>query len=320
MKPALPSQCLFRYRSLDGDAFARTKEIICESRMYFANPASFNDPFDCRPTFVMDGTADDVRKYFAGVYKRQAPYLDRASRRSEVRKQFKVPSRAPNSPEALQRFSDFYYENISGKVGLLCLTEKPDDILMWSHYGSSHAGVCLGFRNDGEAFAVAQPVHYCDTRPAVNPVKQAPEQMLDLALYTKAKHWEYEAEWRIVHYRGGPGPQRRAWQAAGRGSVLPSATESAPAVRLLPPPGPMPGSWVNGTAASRVRRRTGQAAVQGLSASRAWALRQFVVSARAAPLSQRFLLPAQVGQPRKAPLWGLVLRHGLAAPCASNST
>lgn len=202
MKECL-SRCLFRYRSLEGESFSRTETVVRDSKMYFANPSSFNDPFDCRPVFSLDGSPAEVRKYFQNLYRNQAPHLDRSSRRAEIRKAFKDHRTAPNRAEALISFGDFYYSTIASRVGLLCLTEKPDDLLMWSHYASSHKGICLGFDKEAASFAIAQIVHYQDERPNVNPVQQDPEAMLDRALLTKGSHWAYERERRVVNYKGG---------------------------------------------------------------------------------------------------------------------
>src|SRR5580658_7168634 len=31
------------------------------------------------------------------------------------------------------------------RIGLLCFSRNWDNLLMWSHYGASHTGICLGF-------------------------------------------------------------------------------------------------------------------------------------------------------------------------------
>lgn len=196
---------LYRYRSLAGNGMDRLREIISQNQMYFSNPSAFNDPFDCRPVFSLQGTAREQEAYFHGVYSRQAPYLDRAARRAEVRRVLKSADKSPVRPEAIRNFADFYYANISGRVGLLCLTEAPDDILMWSHYAASHTGVCLGFATDRSSFSTALRVRYELARPVVNPIKQNADEMLEMALLTKAKHWEYEREWRVIRYRAGAG-------------------------------------------------------------------------------------------------------------------
>jgi hypothetical protein len=35
-----------------------------------------------------------------------------------------------------------YQETVTSKVGVMCISEVPDDILMWSHYADCHKGVC----------------------------------------------------------------------------------------------------------------------------------------------------------------------------------
>ena len=48
--------------------------------------------------------------------------------------------------------------------GVLCLSECHDDILMWSHYGDSHRGICLEFKATNTAlFGEAQRVKYAET-------------------------------------------------------------------------------------------------------------------------------------------------------------
>lgn len=196
---------LYRYRSLEGNGMERLRHIISSNTMYFANPSDFNDPYDCRPAFSMDGSQREQTTYLEGVFSRRAPYMDRAARRAEVRRLLKSPTESPMRPEAMSKFASSYYEDISSRVGLLCLTESRDDILMWSHYAASHRGVCLGFNSQCPSFSNALRVRYEDNRPVVNPVKQSPDEMLEMALLTKARHWEYEREWRVIRYKGGAG-------------------------------------------------------------------------------------------------------------------
>lgn len=195
---------LYRYRSLDGNGMARLGEIVSQRKIYFSNPAAFNDPFDCRPVFSLDGTEQEQFQYFYGIYQRKAPHLSKSECRTEIRKLLGSP-KSPVHPEAIRGFADHYHQHIAGSVGLLCLTESPDDILMWSHYAASHRGVCLGFRAESTSFNTALKVRYEPSRPVINPIFQNPDEMLERALLTKAKHWEYENEWRLIRYKAGAG-------------------------------------------------------------------------------------------------------------------
>lgn len=196
---------LYRYRSLAGQAASFLERTICGNELYFASPSTFNDPFDCRPSFSMQASNAQLKKYYAGVLSRQATHMNRADRRAESRQIATNPMRKPTNPKNLTEFKATYHETITNRIGLLCLSEVPDDPLMWSHYADSHRGVCLAFNWQTEFFGQSQPVIYQKKRPIINPVFQTKEEMLDHALLTKSDHWKYEKEWRIIHYRSGAG-------------------------------------------------------------------------------------------------------------------
>lgn len=105
--------------------------------------------------------------------------------RNEVLRIFRL--RAPSA------LSDEWKE----KVGILCLSEDPSNILMWSHYASNHSGICIGFDTDYKPFRSASQVSYSDGRPSAE-FNSEPENLLKRVLLTKSKHWSYEKEWRSI--------------------------------------------------------------------------------------------------------------------------
>ena len=158
MQP-LPSQ-LYRYRSVDGPAQARTQRIIETGLHYFASPTSFNDPFDCRPNFALDSDENSVREYLYGMWARQAPHMSEEARKQEVDAILQDPARDPRIPENNMIFAAVYDSLVTAQIGVLCLSEVKDSILMWSHYADCHHGVCLVYDTDNEFFVNAQPVRY----------------------------------------------------------------------------------------------------------------------------------------------------------------
>lgn len=75
-----------------------------------------------------------------------------------------------------------------------CFTTKPENELMWAHYGDGHKGVCLGFDfSESNLYERINQVKYSDEFPVVNSVEEIPD-----ALLTKRKVYEYEQEWRIL--------------------------------------------------------------------------------------------------------------------------
>ena len=65
---------LYRYRSFAASERKYLEETIVENKLYFPPPAVFNDPFDCKPTFSLEGTDRDKRKYAEKLLKRAHSY------------------------------------------------------------------------------------------------------------------------------------------------------------------------------------------------------------------------------------------------------
>jgi hypothetical protein len=181
------------------------RDSIVHSRHYFASPLSFNDPFDCRPNFELRGKRGKLLKYYERLVARHMPELGREARRAEARRRVSDPAVDPRIPVNMDGFCRMYHETVTSNVGVLCLSELHDDILMWAHYADSHRGCCLIFNPAEPFFATAQPVHYREDRPHVNPLVHSEEQMLDAAMFSKSNHWSYEREWRILQYKNGAG-------------------------------------------------------------------------------------------------------------------
>ncbi|UCV13611.1 DUF2971 domain-containing protein [Quatrionicoccus australiensis] len=184
------------------------ERTICHNELFFPQPSLFNDPFDCRPSFVFEGSDEEIITYYARILKKHRPHWTDEQRLRESRAKVADSERSPRNPAAVKRVQDLHTEQITEKIGVLCLSTVKDDILMWSHYADSHRGICLEFDGYFDFFSHAQEVKYPTVRPRINPFRQNNEDMMEAALLTKADHWKYEQEWRIVHYTGGPGIYR----------------------------------------------------------------------------------------------------------------
>lgn len=85
------------------------------------------------------------------------------------------------------------------RVGLLCFSRNWDNLLLWSHYGDSHKGVCCGFD-----IADGIPGENYDTdvlyQPSVLQITKPEDVNIDFAsrmLRTKHESWSYEQEVRV---------------------------------------------------------------------------------------------------------------------------
>ena len=97
------------------------------------------------------------------------------------------------------------------RVGICCFTEVNDDILMSAHYGDCHRGIYLEFACGTEPCKAAQPVEYCDEYPSFDLEAIVTKEELRAAalwMLRKAKHWDYEKEWRILDFEAGPGAKK----------------------------------------------------------------------------------------------------------------
>src|SRR6185437_6477137 len=92
------------------------------------------------------------------------------------------------------------------KLGILCLSAKCNDLLMWSHYANGHRGLCLEFEASDYTpfFGAALPVKYRDDRPTFDP-DGTQWQRVESAVLTKSKGWSYEEEWRVIDHDQGHG-------------------------------------------------------------------------------------------------------------------
>lgn len=162
---------LYKYCSISTpQQYERTIKIL-KGKLFFSSPKNFNDPFELS----------------AKVNISTSPLLLNLNSREvkEVHRVFRVAQ-----PEAV---SDEWKE----KIGILCLSETPQQILMWSHYGANHTGVCIGFDSGDLPFKSALKVHYSDERPFIQ-FDSSPKNLLERVLLTKSSHWSHEQEWRII--------------------------------------------------------------------------------------------------------------------------
>ncbi|WP_462168692.1 DUF2971 domain-containing protein [Pseudoalteromonas lipolytica] len=99
--------------------------------------------------------------------------------------------------------SRVFIDKANTLIGVLSLTEKNDNLLMWSHYACSHKGFCIGFdtnssffnrkRSDVDEFYHLRKVSYSKTRPT-----KLVSQLDGVELFLiKSEAWKYEQEWRM---------------------------------------------------------------------------------------------------------------------------
>ena len=228
---------LFKYTTADTAA-----KILSNQSLRWSSPDAFNDPFDLKDYFHVDFSWSDLREDVLErlqeiIYSPQEPSFPDANELAEIIKGWRQSFRglapeytryflrdALSGPfaecERLAEVERNHWLEEKEIVRILCFAERPDNLLMWSHYAEQHAGVVLEFETklfEQSASSHAIKVTYSD----VVPTPFTYQQFLDYLLgrkpfpdvtddYTiavassKSTHWSYEEEWRFLRYDDPP--------------------------------------------------------------------------------------------------------------------
>jgi hypothetical protein len=79
-----------------------------------------------------------------------------------------------------------------------CLSTKPDNTLMWSHYTTNHQGICLEFACDNIVFGSAIQIQYSREYPSLDFAIDGQDPLGMLPLFVKSDVWSYEDEYRVI--------------------------------------------------------------------------------------------------------------------------
>ena len=200
---------LYKYRSLEGWKTRKfTKSIITNNELFFAHPDSFNDPFELGFSISLDAPEGEVRDWLIETEMKRHP----GSTHDEAKKyadknigEFIGPNKEKLKPKLEEQIP----QRFRNRVGVLSLSQKKDDILMWSHYANCHRGLCFEFldTNNTSFFSQAKPVNYQVEYPVINPFFDTDEEKGRKILLTKSSQWCYEKEWRVIDYKNKWGVQ-----------------------------------------------------------------------------------------------------------------
>jgi hypothetical protein len=191
---------LYRYAGISGERAEHLRDMLLNHRLFLPTPKNFNDPFDCKVAFSFAGPEDDWRRSFAATFAKRLPHLSDRERALIVEKA--VTQAWYKDPDCQQKFLDFLQNEVDA-AGVACFSAVGDDILMWSHYADRHRGICLKFVGNRfeKVFGEAQRINYrADFH--LPSVWDNPDALLEYAVLTKADHWRYEHEWRLIRPGG----------------------------------------------------------------------------------------------------------------------
>jgi hypothetical protein len=171
---------LYKYASLE-----TAKLILNNQTMYFQTAINFNDPFELHLGFI-EPKKDYINDFLAFIKKKNLY-------NPELEEELRTIGDEEMAMALIQALI-----NCRSTYGIMCLSKKNDNTLMWSHYADKHKGVCIGFRVptlSGPTITVE--VKYVDE------IKSLEHSFVTSAstvhwMCTKSKIWEYEEEVRMI--------------------------------------------------------------------------------------------------------------------------
>lgn len=134
---------LYKYRDWKDEYH---KKVITENELFLASRQRFNDPFDSSIPYRYNDaelTPDNIFLKLREIEKKLYPHLSESqiiNRCYEIQKTDRF-----TSGKYWKDDYDEYLAAVDARFGILSLTTKRDNLLMWSHYSNSHKGYCIGF-------------------------------------------------------------------------------------------------------------------------------------------------------------------------------
>jgi hypothetical protein len=225
---------LFKYLSFG----ERLLDQLLLDEVYYADPASFNDPLDCQPVVKADISEDELERLLTEmVMRRFGKEFDAAMKKVRLQGE-KVSARRTALAEssAQKLIGDIKYNAANPEIddrlahyrrqltqtieremrkgydrGVLCLSRNFDSPLMWSHYADQHRGVCIEYdvsmlkphELHEVSYGTSREVLTSQLRDFIFENSESARNAIDKAcLLTKASEWRYESEWRMLGQLG----------------------------------------------------------------------------------------------------------------------
>jgi len=162
-------------------------KIVGNHSVHFSTYDLFNDPFDCAMRIDPNFSKDDWETYL------RTQGVDSAGIEGIVKDLAEHPEKGA---EIIRKS----IEDTKKNIGILCLSDRPDNLLLWAHYADQHHGVCLEFDvlADSAAFCIPKKVSYDDAFPVINYLRDQ-SSVVD-ALSHKSKDWQVEGEYRVIKH------------------------------------------------------------------------------------------------------------------------
>lgn len=207
------------------------KAVLTNRTLKWSPASAFNDPFDMQFDLHLDFDADEIvalcKEDFKDILLGRRGFEPSVGLGNVLARLQVIAPRVPAAE--LDRFIEdslrLVVNNVPtnmvsmhnqlrkhfGAYKVLCLSERNDSLLMWSHYADHHRGVvcrlaCLEATDS--SWTIARPINYTEKMPRfVNQQELRDlitgkadlrrESIVERTIFSKAMDWQYEKEWRV---------------------------------------------------------------------------------------------------------------------------
>lgn len=168
--------------------------VLENSRVRFSQRFVFDDERELRPDYASFGTEDEIFRFVISKGIQLDP-------RIPVNVLVKLIAEDPRHQERAKQVAEQNIKSID-HLGILCLTESPDNEKMWSEYADDSRGFVLAFDTSHPSFELLRlpgtfgKVEYSDE--PFGTVLGALEREGASGLFRKRNKYAFEAEWRSI--------------------------------------------------------------------------------------------------------------------------
>jgi hypothetical protein len=181
------------------------KDVLEKNHLFLTSPLYFNDPFDCRipKNFLSLDTPEKIEEYANEVVKRLSENIIQMGKNVELERKKIISDLTDNLEDFHEGNAKYRYSQQDKYYGVLSLSTEWNSILMWSHYGDFHKGVCYGFwenkLRESDLFGKGGLVIYNQKNdyPSISPLHENNIINGFTETHIKAYEWQYENEYRL---------------------------------------------------------------------------------------------------------------------------
>lgn len=189
--PQILPRKLYHYTSFS--EFWHSK--IIEGQLYLSNPATFNDPYDCR---IQGNTDFMINQYFLEHSESNQEDFLQGLRSGKILLDYK------GKKMTISEYNEVACNEYKSNFSVSCLSEEKNSMLMWSHYADLHKGYVIEldakkiYENPYDRIHLRKVVY--DKHPVtMESLVQSTDK--EAFLLCKAPEWKYEKEWRFFEMR-----------------------------------------------------------------------------------------------------------------------